>query len=174
LLDKGQEARAAKREDAKSGGGKLASITSVQQLGEGGETQVYKFRQPWLLEVEWETRDRNLEFHLGIGIDRIDGVQICTFGTHRDGMPTCSGRLHYRARLLVPELPILKGEFSLYAFLLDERGMHVYDQYLLQTAFSVESRGGFQVGLVHAEHRWDLSPSSTEAAALGATAGGDT
>lgn len=169
LLDKGQAARAAKQEEAKSGGGKLASITSVRQLGEGAETQVFQYRDPWLLEVEWETRDTELSFHLGVGIDRIDGVQICTFGTHRDGLPASSGKLRYRVRLSVPELPILKGEFSLYVFLLDEQGMHVYDQYLLQTAFSVESRG-FQVGLVHTAHRWDLSPSAPETASQDASA----
>ncbi len=160
LLDKGQAARAAKQQEAKSGGGKLASITSVRQLGEGADTQVFQYQDPWLLEIEWETRDTELSFHLGVGIDRIDGVQICTFGTHRDGLPPLNGKLFYTARLSVPALPILKGEFSLYVFLLNEQGMHVYDQYLLQTAFSVESRG-FQVGLVHTEHRWDLSPEDS-------------
>lgn len=166
LLDKGQEARAARLANTKSdGGGKLASITSVRQLGEAGEAQVYRYREPLVLDIEWETRDPDLPFHVGVGIDRIDGVQICTFGTHRDDLPARSGASKYRVRLLVPELPILKGEFSLYVFLLDEQGLHVYDQYLLQTAFSVESRG-FQVGLVHAEHRWDLSPTGPSQVSL--------
>ena len=160
LLDKGQAARQARQVDGRSGGGKLASITAVRQLGDGAEAAVYQHRDPWVLEVEWETRDPELAFHVGIGIDRIDDVQICTFGTHRDQLQPLKGKLSYRIRLLVPELPILKGEFSLYVFLLDERGTHVYDQYLLQTAFSVESRG-FQVGLVHAEHRWDFEPASS-------------
>lgn len=163
LLDKGQAARQARRGAVEGGGGKLASITAVRQLGDKADAAVYQHHDPWVLEVEWETRDAELAFHVGIGIDRIDDVQICTFGTHRDQLQPLDGQLNYRIRLLVPELPILKGEFSLYVFLLDERGTHVYDQYLLQTAFSVESRG-FQVGLVHAEHRWDFEPTSSPVA----------
>ncbi len=132
-----------------------ARLTGVRLLGEGGEAKAFRHREPWILEIEWETADPGIPFHLAVGIDRADGVQICSFGTHRDRQPPLSGARRHRVRLLVPELPILKGEYSVYVFLLDEEGLHVYDRALLHPAFTVESRE-YQIGLLRVEHRWDL------------------
>lgn len=134
--------------------GKLARILDLRQLnGAGDESQRFPPKSPWTLEIQWEAREDDLQFHVGVGIDRIDGVQICTFGTHRDGRSPFTGRTQYTARLEVTELPMLKGEYSLYAFLLDEQGLHVYDQEFLQTAFTIES-SSFKVGLVEVDHSW--------------------
>ena len=129
-----------------------ARIQNVRQMY--GKT-LYRHREPWVLEVEWQTVDPKLPFHVGIGLDRVDGVQVCSFGTHRDGLPPLRGRESYVVRLRVPELPMLKGEFSLYVFLLDETGLHVYDQELIPAAFSIET-SSFQLGLVPVEHDWEL------------------
>ncbi len=149
----------------------LAQIKSVRQLREGG---ALKHRDPWGLEIEWETLDPELPFHLGVGIDRIDGVQICSFGSHRDGRGPWTGSTSHCARLHLPELPMLKGEFSLYIFLLDEAGLHVYDQKVLPSAFSIETHE-YNFGLFQVDHRWDSSPepirdaASTTTAAVGAS-----
>ncbi|HEX2162366.1 MAG TPA: hypothetical protein VHM02_00300 [Thermoanaerobaculia bacterium] len=82
---------------------------------------------------------------------------MCAFSTERDGLPPATGRTRYRVRLAVPELPIVKGSFSLYVFLLDERGLHVYDQRLVAGAFSVAG-SEYHFGLVRVPHRWDLEP----------------
>ena len=131
-------------------GGRPARIVGVRQAG---ERNTYRHLEPWTLEIEWRTVDPQLPFHVGVGIDRIDGVQVCSFGTHRDGLPPLAGREHYTVRLHLPALPILKGDFSLYVFLLDESGLHVYDQELISAAFSVATPG-YQLGLVRAEHAW--------------------
>ena len=159
LLEKGRSHAAHESAQHRDQPSKLARITAVRQLGAGGEAERFRTGEPWILEVEWETRDPGLVFHVGVGIDRIDGVQICSVGTHRDGLEPLSGSEHYAIRLLVPELPILKGRYSLYVFLLDEQGLHVYEQELLQTAFSIETEG-FPVGLFTIGHRWDLEPST--------------
>ncbi len=49
----------------------------------------------------------------------------------------------------------MKGEFTLYIFLLDEGGLHIYDQRVIQSAFNVRSPA-YAFGLVHVEHAWDL------------------
>jgi len=54
----------------------------------------------------------------------------------------------------VPELPLLKGEFSLWVYVLDEVGVHVYDQRLLSAAFAVASPS-YRFGLVQMDHEWD-------------------
>jgi lipopolysaccharide transport system ATP-binding protein len=114
---------------------------------------------PWELEVEWETEDSRLAFHLGVGINRADGVEVCSFATHLDGLPPLTGERAYTARLAIPRLPLVKGEFTLYIFLLDEGGLHIYDQRVIQSAFNVRSPA-YAFGLVQVEHAWDLDAGS--------------
>ena len=133
-----------------------ARLTGVRQLAESGaETARYASGSTFRLVVSWATDDPNLGFHLGVGINRTDGVEVCSFSTHLDGLAPVSGEREYRAVLEVPALPIVKGEFSLYVFLLDHRSLHVYDQRLLRGAFSVES-ADYRIGLINVEHAWDV------------------
>ena len=131
-----------------------ASIVSVRQLTDR-PAAIYHHLEPWALEIEWQTSDPSLPFHVGVGVDRVDGVQVCSFGTHRDGLSPWLGADHYRACLRIPELPMLKGEFSLYVFLLDEEGLHVYDQRILPSAFSIEAPEKYRFGLIDTEHTWE-------------------
>ena len=107
----------------------------------------------WALEVEWEAADSARGVHVAVGIDRADGVQVCGFATHQDGLPPFLGR-HGRARLLVPSLPLVKGEFTLYVFLLDEEGLHVWDQAVVHGAFRVAGES-YRTGLVSIDHVWE-------------------
>jgi lipopolysaccharide transport system ATP-binding protein len=136
-------------------GSKPARLIGVRLLGERGEASIFRCRQPWTLEVEWQSDDPGRAFHLGVGIDRVDGVQVCSFGTRPDGLPPTSGERRHRARLLVPELPILKGDYTIYVFLLDEEGLHIYDQAMLHPGFTIETEE-YRFGLMRVEHSWDL------------------
>ncbi len=133
-----------------------ASIVSVRQVADR-PNEIYHPLAPWALEIEWQTRDPSLPFHVGVGIDRIDGVQVCSFGSHRDGLSPWLGAEHYRTCLRIPELPMLKGEFTLYVFLLDEAGLHVYDQKIIPSAFSIEAPEEYRFGLIDTEHAWAAS-----------------
>ena len=113
----------------------------------------------WELEVEWESTDPGLAFHVGVGINRSDGVEVCSFATHLDGLPPSSGGTSYTVRLALPALPLVKGEFTLYVFLLDESGLHIYDQRVLPGAFRVRSPG-YSFGLVRVDHAWDRDADS--------------
>ncbi len=117
---------------------------------------------PLTVEVAWESADPSLAFHLGVGLNRADGVEVGAFGTHGDNLPALSGATSYRARLAIPELPLVKGEFSLYLFLLGEQGLHVYDRRVLLGAFRVaQSRYAF--GIVRMAHQWEWSPDRATA-----------
>ena len=115
----------------------------------------YATGEPWELQIEWETEDPGLAFHLGVGINRADEVEVCSFATHLDGLPSWTGRRRYRARLRIPDLPLVKGEFTVYIFLLDNRGLHIHDQRRIARAFAVHSPF-YEFGLVRAGHAWDL------------------
>jgi ABC-type polysaccharide/polyol phosphate transport system ATPase subunit len=130
-------------------------ITSVHLLGAESELATFGHGEPWCLEVEWETSEPGLSFHLGVGLNRRDGVEVTSFSTHREGLPPMRGRRRYRARLRVPALPLVKGEFTIYVFLLDETGLHIFDQQVVSRAFLVES-ASYVFGLVEVEHSWDL------------------
>ena len=138
-----------------------ARLVAVRQVGVEEPPGLYACGDPLAITVEWETGDPRLAFHLGIGINRTDGVEVCSFATHLDGREALSGRRRHRATLLVPELPLVKGEFSLYVFLLDEHGLHVYDQALIRPAFLVESPA-YRFGLVRTDHAWEVeAPEAT-------------
>lgn len=136
-----------------------ARITGVRLLGGRpagpGEEPRRRYRAGELLglEVEWWSADPARAFHLGVGVNRSDEVEVLSFATHLDGLEPIAGRTHHRLRLEVPDLPILKGRFKLYVFLLDEQGLHIYDRRILPGAFEVESPS-YVFGLVASEHLW--------------------
>ena len=133
-----------------------ARLVSARLVDAPGADPVYAPEEPWELEVEWETADPRLGFHVGVGINRIDEVEVFSFSTLADGLPAHTGDTSYRVRLLLPRLPLVKGDFTLYVFLLDEEGLHIYDQRILRRAFGVRSPA-YSFGLFRAEHVWDVT-----------------
>jgi lipopolysaccharide transport system ATP-binding protein len=105
------------------------------------------------LEVEWESHRPELAFHVGIGINRIDDLEVCSLATHLDGRQPMTGGTRYRLGVVLPRLALVKGEFTLYVFLLDESGLHIYDQRIYRRAFGVHG-AGYVFGLVALDHRW--------------------
>jgi lipopolysaccharide transport system ATP-binding protein len=135
-------------------------LTAVRWSG-GGAVREQSGRwfttgEAWELDVEWQSADAGRGVHVAVGVDRSDGVQVCSFATHQDGLPAFTGR-HGRARLEIPALPLVKGEFSLYVFLLDEEGLHVWDQAVLHDAFRVAG-DSYRTGLVSVGHTWRPMP----------------
>jgi ABC-type polysaccharide/polyol phosphate transport system ATPase subunit len=138
-----------------------ARLTEVRLPGAPADP-LYESDHPWEVEIAWETEDPRVPFHLGVGINRIDDVEVFSFATHMDGLAPFQGETHYSARLRLPRLPLVKGEFTLYVFLLDEEGLHIYDQRVLQRAFRVQSPS-YSFGLVRAEHAWEVDARSGSA-----------
>ena len=124
-----------------------------------GEVPLFAPGAPWELEIEWECERPETSFHVGVGINRIDDLEVCSLATHLDGRPPLSGQTHYRITVSVPRLPLVKGEFTLYVFLLDEAGLHIYDQRMFRRAFGVHGTG-YAFGLVTFDHAW-LGPAET-------------
>ncbi len=154
-----KSARAAESAPAASTARALPARIVAVRLVEPRRDSLYAQGDPWELAVEWETADPRLAFHLGVGINRADNIEVCSFATHRDGLPAVSGELRYTARLSIPSLPLVKGEFSLYIFLMDEEGLHIYDQRVIPDAFTVHSPS-YVFGLVRVDHAWDLDARS--------------
>jgi len=105
------------------------------------------------VDVEFETLDPSLEFHVRVGIDREDGVQAFAMDTRHEPWAPLTGRDRYRLRLLVPDLPVAQGEFRVYVYLGDEKALHVHDLRILKPGFSVASPD-YVVGLLRPRHVW--------------------
>jgi ABC-type polysaccharide/polyol phosphate transport system ATPase subunit len=144
--------------------GAPAHLTAARLIGAPPDP-VYGADDRWELEVEWETSEPRLGFHVGVGINRIDEVEVFAFSTREDGLPAQSGETAYKIRLLVPRLPLVKGEFTVYVFLLDDEGLHIYDQRILRRAFSVRSPA-YTFGLIRTEHVWDVDDRQGSSSAL--------
>jgi ABC-type polysaccharide/polyol phosphate transport system ATPase subunit len=121
------------------------------------------------LEIEWESERADLAFHVGIGINRIDDLEVGSLATHLDGRPPMTGRTRYRLGVVLPRLILVKGEFTLYVFLLDEVGLHIYDQRIYRRAFGVHGPG-YAFGMVTLEHHWQEPAGRAEPAARAAAA----
>ncbi|MEO8504752.1 MAG: polysaccharide ABC transporter ATP-binding protein [Acidobacteriota bacterium] len=133
-----------------------ARITAVSQPLGNGELGLYRSHDRLEIDVEWESADASLLCHVGIGIDRVDGVQVLSFLSRDAGLQPWTGLRRHRARLIVPELPLLAGTFTLYVFLLDEAALHVFDRRTIPGAITIEG-AKFTIGLVHTAHRWETA-----------------
>jgi ABC-type polysaccharide/polyol phosphate transport system ATPase subunit len=116
------------------------------------------------LEIEWESQSAGLAFHVGVGINRIDDLEVCSLSTHLDGRPPMTGRTRYRIQAVLPRLILVKGEFTVYVFLLDEAGLHIYDQRIFRRAFGVHGRG-YAFGMVTLDHHWQEPAAGPDPAA---------
>ena len=140
-----------------------ARITAVRLGGSETLPRLVHCNDPLDLEVEWESEEPELGFHLAVGLNRLDEVEVAAFGTLQSGLPAARGGHRHHVRLRVPRLPIVKGQFTLYIFLLDAEGLHIYDRRALRAALAVEGPS-YTVGLVRLEHSWEVDAPSRQPA----------
>jgi ABC-type polysaccharide/polyol phosphate transport system ATPase subunit len=126
-----------------------ARITDVRLLT--GPT--YRHGNPLTLEMSWSCDDPSMAFHLAVGLNRPDEVEVASFLSHRSGAGPWTGRTRHTVRLEIPSLPLVKRSFKLYVFLLAEDGLHIHDTRILEDAISVEY-DDYVFGIVAIEHRW--------------------
>ncbi len=114
------------------------------------------------VDVAFETSDPSLLFHVRVGADREDGVQAFAVDTRSEPWAPLTGRKHYRLRLLLPELPIVQGEFRLYVFLGDETALHLHDLKIVHPGFTVVAPE-YSVGLLKPPYVWSIEETAAEA-----------
>jgi len=113
----------------------------------------YRHGRPLELEIRWSCDDSEMAFHLCVGLNRPDEVEVASFLSHRSGAGPWSGRTRHTVRLSIPELPLVKNTFKLYVFLLAEDGLHIHDTWIVEDAFNVEYEE-YPFGIVHIPHQW--------------------
>jgi ABC-type polysaccharide/polyol phosphate transport system ATPase subunit len=106
-----------------------------------------------VITVGYEVPTPPTVVHVGIIVYRNDGVQCFGTGTHVAGVkPPMSGG---SIRLRIPGLPLMAGDYAVTVYLLDEHGLHVYDQREREYKFQV-MQNVKALGLCYLEHRWEV------------------
>ncbi len=133
-----------------------ARISDVQLVT--GST--YRHGSRLELEISWSCDEPDMAFHLAVGLNRPDEVEVASFLSHRTGAGPWTGRIRHAVRLEIPALPLVKKSFKLYIFLLAEDGLHIHDTRILDDAFTVEY-DDYPFGIVAIPHSWcDLGEPS--------------
>ncbi|MEA2570079.1 MAG: hypothetical protein QOI24_2080 [Acidobacteriota bacterium] len=102
--------------------------------------------------------------HLIVGIHRsADDLQCFAVGTHADSLAPLSGRNDYDLVVQLRDVPLLRGDYSIIAFVGDENAMTVFDRRDLRPAFSMTG-DRYEIGLLAVKHRWQLEPVEAVAA----------
>jgi ABC-type polysaccharide/polyol phosphate transport system ATPase subunit len=102
--------------------------------------------------------------HVIVGIHRsADDLQCFGVGTHADGVPPLSGRTKYDITVRLMDVPLLRGDYSIIAFVGDENAITVFDRRDVRPAFSITGER-FEIGLISVDHRWELQSAPVEAA----------
>ncbi|HET8773210.1 MAG TPA: ABC transporter ATP-binding protein [Thermoanaerobaculia bacterium] len=112
------------------------------------------------IRVDADSPDQPI--HVIVGVHRAaDEMQVFTVGTHDDGLPPLSGRTEYELTVRLQNVPLLRGDYSIIAFVGDENALTAFDRRDVRPAFSMTS-DRFDVGVIAVEHRWDLHPSDAQ------------
>uniref|UniRef100_UPI00351C2DBB ABC transporter ATP-binding protein n=1 Tax=Xylophilus sp. ASV27 TaxID=2795129 RepID=UPI00351C2DBB len=128
----------------------IVSLT-VAGLGEGDPPLLQSRDLVATITVRGRADERP---NIGFMIEQSKGVGITSLATHEEGVtPISMGDGLWRSVLTFPDLPLHSGEYVVSAFLFDESGLIVYDQWLYYMHFRFVSPT-LMPGLVRLPHRW--------------------
>ena len=118
------------------------------------------------VRIRIETDSPAQPVHVIVGVHRsADDLQCFAVGTHADGVPPLSGRTSYELTVRLVDVPLLRGDYSIIAYVGDENAMTVFDRRDVRPAFSMTG-DRFEIGLIGVDHRWDLEPRVEEEVAV--------
>ncbi|MEW6741225.1 MAG: ABC transporter ATP-binding protein [Planctomycetota bacterium] len=111
---------------------------------------------PLELVMEYRLPDPTPRINLGMGFYRSDNIAVATMATHLSGVsvPVRPGGV-YRARVRMPAVKLIQGEFYVQVYIVDDRVVHIYDHRLLRRPLVVEQRTR-EVGLFLMDHEWAI------------------
>jgi ABC-type polysaccharide/polyol phosphate transport system ATPase subunit len=147
----------------KTDGRRPALLTDVVvHDGSGYPRTEFGAGEGFAVDLAFQSADPGLAFHVRVGVDRHDGVQAFAMDTCAQSWAPVRGRRDYRVRLHIPELPLSQGDFKVYAFLTDEKALHLHDMRVLDPGFTVLAPD-YTVGMTRPRHAWSLVEEPAEA-----------
>jgi ABC-type polysaccharide/polyol phosphate transport system ATPase subunit len=111
------------------------------------------------------SHDPSQGIHVIVSVNRsADDLPCFVVGTHADGVPPLTGATDYELVVRLRRVPLLRGDYSIVAFVGDENALSVFDRRDLRTAFSISS-DRYDIGLIEVDRRWELVPADAAAPA---------
>lgn len=105
--------------------------------------------------VAWFDPKIRGDAHIGLRIVRNDGVCCYGVSTKMDGQtPYSMGGNEYGVTFVVDRLPLLAGQYSVDAVVLDGNGLHPYEYWEGDKSFRVR-QGTQELGVARLGHRWE-------------------
>ncbi len=135
-------------------GGRLGRIARLRTLDLGGApVAAVDAGEGFQVELEVESLDARAAFHAAVAVDAQDGRCVFAAATHWDDVAPLTGSAHHLLRLRVPAFPVSSGGFSVSGFLLDEQGLHTYDQVVAPDGMRVAGTR-WTPSLLRLDHEW--------------------
>ncbi|HEX7830816.1 MAG TPA: ABC transporter ATP-binding protein [Thermoanaerobaculia bacterium] len=107
------------------------------------------------VRIRIEAESPRQPVHVLVGIHRsADDLQCFAVGTHADGMAPLEGQTEYEVIARLRDVPLLRGDYSIIAFVGDENAMTVFDRRDIRPAFSMTG-DRFEIGLLAVDHDWE-------------------
>jgi lipopolysaccharide transport system ATP-binding protein len=137
----------------------------------GAPHNVFSRGDDLLVRVRVSSDDPRQPIHLLVGIHRAaDDLQCFAVSTHADGLEPLEGRSEYEVTVRLSSVPLLRGEYTVIAFVGDEHAMHVFDRRDVPSAFTMTG-DKYEIGVLSVAHDWVMeSPSAAELAAMSSEA----
>ncbi len=138
-----------------SDGRLVGRIVSVAPAAASSELPIELVRGDELtIDVEVASTDPAEPFHVAVTLDTLDGRCVLAASTQRDGVDALRGSDRYRLRLRFPAVPVAAGTYHVYAFLLDDSGLHIHDQVIVTEAIRFRP-SEWTPALIDVDHEWE-------------------
>jgi lipopolysaccharide transport system ATP-binding protein len=135
-------------------------IESVRVCRPGTDEEIYKIAPGAAIDVKvayFNPDPSGMPVHLGIGFLRSDQTLVTASTTQFAGKQV-TGRSG-QVTMHIPRVLLLSGSFVVFAVLLDERGIHRYDNGVAEQDLVVLNRGK-ELGLFLQDHSWTIEQSN--------------
>ncbi|MBC5764747.1 ABC transporter ATP-binding protein [Ramlibacter albus] len=134
-----------------------ARITRVDASADGhhgNELTLHSTRSDLTLAIDFACDPALPVPAVALGISDANGLTVASASSHNDGVQLrfdAAGR--GRASIVFTQVPLLKGDYWVTAFLITEDGVHVYEQVERCVLLHV-TQSGLEQGLVTLPHEW--------------------
>ncbi len=124
----------------------------------GGQLVLQSGRSTLSLELAFDSDPALPAPSMAIGIAHASGTVVASAGSANDGIAiTRNAQGQGTARLVLPRLPLLQGDYFVTVFLACERGLHIYE--FAERALRLRVvQTGLEKGLVSLPHHWQALP----------------
>lgn len=143
-----------KRSQPRDAIGGMALLKHVEILNsDGGKGRELRSHENVTMVFTVEAVRPGVACHVGLAVDSKEGRCVLVTSTHRAGLPPVVVDDRVEVHLELPNLPLAGGRFRVYCYLLDDSGLHIYDQIIQEDGLVIATEE-WTPALVEVAHRW--------------------